>query len=269
MAIETKSKELKLVEDMIRVGLDDAAKLTLQGLTWSQFYKENSFAALSRLAWMVEDYRPANSIKKRSFSALRSAPKDWWSIKEHQRKHTAEWKLYYPMAYDKIVNQVTKQVDTNRFFVLSIMRAESRYKKDAKSWVGARGLMQIMPYTGIKIARLLKTDDFEVADLSNPETNVSYGAYYLDRLLNYYGGNKFVAAAAYNAGPWAVGKWLERCKGCTTDEFVETISYRETRRYVKKVMNYFAQYQRIYEGKSTLRGLPNLPLQLPEGVEIF
>jgi soluble lytic murein transglycosylase-like protein/outer membrane protein assembly factor BamD (BamD/ComL family) len=269
IATGTKSAELKQVEDLIEFGMEDHAKLMLQGLRWSNYYQENAYAALSRLAWMVEDYRPAGAIGRRSFSAMNSAPSDWWSIKDHQEKHAAEWRLYFPIAYERIVGRVSDQVNTNKFFVLSIMRAESRYKKDAKSWVGARGLMQIMPYTGIKIARLLSANDFDVADLSSPETNVSYGAYYLDRLLNYYGGNKFVAAAAYNAGPGAVGRWLEHCKGCTTDEFVETISYRETRRYVKKVMSYFAQYQRIYEGKSSLRGLPSLPLQLPEGVEIF
>jgi soluble lytic murein transglycosylase len=116
---------------------------------------------------------------------------------------------------------------------------------------------------------LLHDDTFDVLDLTKPEINIGYGGYYLDKLLRYYGGNPYLAAAAYNGGPLNVNQWLEACGSCSSDEFVEAIPFRETRRYVRQVMTNLAQYGRIYAGKMTLPSLPRLPKHLPDGEEIF
>lgn len=129
--------------------------------------------------------------------------------------------------------------------------------------------MQLMPYTAMKIAQLINDQNFDATDLAKPEVNIGYGSYYLDKLLRYYGDNPFVAVAAYNGGPVAVNQWLGSCDGCAADEFVESIQYRETRRYVREVMRNYSQYIRIYTGQQALSELPPMPAQLPDGEEIF
>ena len=93
-------------------------------------------------------------------------------------------------------------------FIYAIMRAESNFRKEAISPVGARGLMQIMPYTAEQIAKLLGDDEYTDEKLSEPALNVKYGARYLNRLQKKFEGLIPLSAAGYNAGPHRVYSWL-------------------------------------------------------------
>jgi soluble lytic murein transglycosylase len=199
---------------------------------------------------------------------MQSIPRDYVQLLEHQRKHKDAWKIFYPEAYEKIISPISKGIKISPYLVLAIMRAESFYNKDANSPVGAYGLMQLMPYTALKIANLLHDEEFDMLELGRPEVNISYGAYYLDRLIRYYSGNPYVAVAAYNAGPKAVSQWVTSCAQCEPDEFIESIPFRETRRYVREVMRNFVQYNRIYLERPEPLPLPPMPSRLPEE-EIF
>jgi soluble lytic murein transglycosylase-like protein/TolA-binding protein len=260
--------EMKLVDDLLAVGMKDAATIQLSNLKWDRYGQDEAFAAVSRLAWVLDNYQASRKIKFAPASPLRLVPKAWRDYVTHQSPHADEWKVYFPLAFADTIDSVSQRVGIDRFFLLSIMRAESFYNKDARSPVGATGLMQLMPYTAIKLAALVRDEDFEILDLGEPEVNIGYGGFYLNKLLGYYGGNPYLAAAAYNGGPLNVNHWLESCKGCDTDEFVESIPFRETRRYVRQVITNMAQYMRIYGGKQTLAMLPKLPDALPEE-EIF
>ncbi len=261
--------ELKVVDELLKVGLKETADIQLAGLKNATYAQEDTFAAVSRISLALNDYQSARRIRYSPFSALKSMPSNWLDYMKHQTDNSDEWKLYYPIAFEKIVAPVAAKIRINPFIILSVMRAESFYNREARSGVGAQGLMQLMPYTAVKIASLLKDDDFDVRDLGEAETNIGYGSYYLDKLLRYYEGNPFVAVAAYNGGPMVVNQWLDSCKDCTADEFVDSIPYRETRRYVREVMRNYAQYARIYAGKAPFSELPALPTELPEGEEIF
>src|SRR5439155_569721 len=122
----------------------------------------------------------------------------------------------------------------------------------------------IIPATALRIAERLRDFDFAWDEITNSKTNIFYGAYYLRLLMDYYGKNSYLAIAAYNAGPAAVNRWLGGCKNCLTDEFVEAIPYRETRRYVKEVIHYIANYEQIYQRKTGLTELRPLPAAPPE-----
>ena len=159
----------------------------------------------------------------------------------------------YPLAFEPILEPVTKTVDIDPFLVLSIMRAESHYNPLVLSVTGARGLMQMMPATAERISRLLDDQDFAIHDLHQPEISIAYGAYYLKMLLDYYDGNHFAAIAAYNAGPSRVNRWLKTCNGCSPDEFAEMIPIKETRRYVKKVFSFYSRYSYIYNHEQPVR----------------
>lgn len=255
--------ELQVIGDLLRGGLTESARIQLRSLTWHNLDESETFAVAGQLAWMAKDYQPANRVALRPNSALRRRPNNWWALTEHQQQFGGEWKVYFPLAFDEITSKVVAPAKVDKFLVLSIMRAESRYNMEAKSPVGARGLMQLMPSTAMKIADLIRDYDFELVDLTKPQVNISYGAFYLGKLLNYYGNNVFLTIAAYNAGPIAVNRWLSSCQKCDVDEFVDSIPFRETRRYVKEVSRYLANYEQIYQRKSGLLEMKALPKELP------
>ena len=148
---------------------------------------------------------------------------NWFEITKHQKDYNQIWKSYYPKAYEPLVFKVADILEIDPFFILSIMRMESYYEK-ALSYVGARGLMQIMPYTALQIAKRIGHEGFKLDSMWDPKVNIVYGGWYLSFLLTYYNQNPILAAAAYNAGPFAVNAWVERCNGCAFDEFVESIT---------------------------------------------
>ena len=85
-----------------------------------------------------------------------------------------------------------------------------------------------------------------VADLYEPSVNLDLGVAHLAFLRDLYGGDIIKVLAAYNGGEAAVAKWEQRFGGVAEDEFVESITYRETRDYVKRVMSHYRHYREIY-----------------------
>ena len=128
----------------------------------------------------------------------------------------------------------------------AVMREESHYRADAISTAGARGLMQIMPETGARLARELGWPRFDPADLDRPEVAIPLGAFYLERLVERFDGRLSAAVASYNAGPEAVERWLAQWGEEPDDLFVERIPYKQTRRYVRRVLGSLAAYELLY-----------------------
>ncbi|GEM_PF-891557 len=155
-------------------------------------------------------------------------------------------RLHYPQAYRSLLFQNSRRYGVPFAFAWSIMRTESHFRKRATSWVGARGLMQIMPSTGRKIARRIGMRPFHSGMLYTPKVNVRMGCWYLGELLKKFEGNVMLAAASYNAGPHRVAAWLTFQQDLDADEFVEEIPFRETRRYVKKVFRTYILYNFLY-----------------------
>ncbi|MYC26932.1 MAG: transglycosylase SLT domain-containing protein [Nitrospira sp. SB0662_bin_26] len=155
------------------------------------------------------------------------------------------WRMAYPTGYmPQIRRHAASHVDP--FLVAGIIREESLYNPKALSPVGAMGLMQLMPKTANRTARRLGLVPVDREDLLQGEMNVRLGVAYVGRLLRDYQGNLIRAVAAYNAGPTAVKRWIAKFGNRDPDEFVELISYRETRRYVKRVLTSYRIYQTLY-----------------------
>jgi soluble lytic murein transglycosylase len=108
-----------------------------------------------------------------------------------------------------------------------------------------------MPETGAMIADELDYEPFQTDDLLNPEINLRFGSFYLDKMLAQFGQLEY-ALAAYNAGPHRVTKWLSGLDHAPLDEFVEMIPFSETRKYTKRVLASHWNYTRIYSSSSTL-----------------
>lgn len=167
------------------------------------------------------------------------------------------WEYAYPKAWPDYVITSAKAFSVPEDMVWSIMRAESQYRAEARSPVGAMGLMQIMPFTGERIAKdLLGRGAFQPADLQEPEINVKFGARYLQRLSEKFNGSLPLVAAGYNAGPHRVQNWLKGFGALRMDEFIEHIPFVETRNYVKKVSRNFQIYRLLYrDDKGSLNWL--------------
>jgi soluble lytic murein transglycosylase len=150
----------------------------------------------------------------------------------------------FPLAFKDQVQKNAKVQQLNPAIIFGLIRRESAFNKEAYSPVGARGLMQIMPKTGQQIARELKEKWKNKDQLFNPETNVKYGSYYYKKLLNRFNGHYALAAAAYNAGPHRVKRWLPTGNIMAADIWIETIPFKETRGYVSAVLTYALIYQK-------------------------
>jgi len=149
----------------------------------------------------------------------------------------------FPIVYKEHVAKAAKQTSVNPLFIFAVTRQESAFVPDAKSTAGAVGLMQLLPATAKQTAQKNGLS-FTPQDLIQPEKNIALGSRYLDHLLGVFDGNRILAAAAYNAGPTRVKKWLNKDKGAQLpyDVWIETIPYKETRGYVQNILSFSVIY---------------------------
>lgn len=150
--------------------------------------------------------------------------------------------LRFPVTYTSQVQNNASLQQLDPALVFGLMRQESMMDKNAQSPVGARGLMQIMPDTGRQIARKLNEPWQNANSLFEPDTNIKYGTFYYKQLVERFNGNFALAAAAYNAGPHRVDKWLPSGQWMPADVWIETIPFKETRKYVTSVLSYALIY---------------------------
>ncbi len=141
--------------------------------------------------------------------------------------------LSHPTPYQDSTLRHSRSVGIDPAWAYGIMRQESRFQPSAQSGAGAGGLMQIIPGTAAQIARSLGES---TGNMSNPDTNIRYGTWFLSDLASRSGGQIAVATAGYNAGPGAARRWVPTHGAISADQYVEAIPYFETRAYVKHVM---------------------------------
>jgi soluble lytic murein transglycosylase-like protein len=152
--------------------------------------------------------------------------------------------VYYPVKYEDAIKKYSDRNGLDPFLVMGLILQESSFIPNAKSAVGATGLMQLMPATGKELARRLNVP-FGPARLEDPEVNVELGTAHLKMLVRLFGGNALLAVASYNAGQGKVLSWKRAAPGRPLDEFIESMPYSETRNYVKRVTMLRASYERI------------------------
>jgi soluble lytic murein transglycosylase len=145
-------------------------------------------------------------------------------------------RLRYPLRYEQVVRGHARNYRLNPALLAAVIYTESKFDANARSNAGAIGLMQLLPETAKGIAQRTGGARFVVSDLTNPEINVRYGAWYLRHLLDRYGDER-TALAAYNAGQANVDRW--RAEGVA-------IQFLETRYYVDKVERLKKVYASAY-----------------------
>ncbi len=165
--------------------------------------------------------------------------------------NTSWLRFCYPLGFWDLVEREAAARALDPFLVTALIRQESLFDSEARSAADALGLMQILPSTGRQLAAESGSADFSAAELYDPARNVTLGTAYLQSLRDRYGGNLPRMLAAYNAGEAAVDKWQRRYPDLEDDEFVESISYRETRGYVKRVLQNRRLYEVLYGDSAT------------------
>ena len=139
-------------------------------------------------------------------------------------------------------------------FILSIIRQESEFDLTANSWAGAKGLMQLMPYTAKVVSKQAKLPYSKSRLTTDPEYNINLGSHYIAGLILEYEGSYPFAIAAYNAGPKRVRYWKKINKNPQKNQvnyvnWIELIKFEETRNYVQRVLENYNVYRYILEQK--------------------
>lgn len=180
-------------------------------------------------------------------AAARAAQEMAWPqmaiVAAARARHWDDLEVRFPLQF---LAQVRRHAASQRLdpaYVYGIIRRESAFDAQARSGVGARGLMQLMPATARRVARRLDERLPSLRHLERPETNIRYGTAYFRTLLEHFEGHFVLATAAYNAGPHRVERWLP-AQTLPADIWIETIPFRETRRYVRAVLAYAMIYQK-------------------------
>jgi len=170
-------------------------------------------------------------------------------INTSERTQTAiDFEQRFPMPFREAVAQRSRDINLDPAYVYGLIRQESRFIMDARSGVGASGLMQVMPATARETARHIGLTGFTASQINDRDTNIVIGTAYLKRALDDFGGSMALAAAAYNAGPgrprnWRNGPVLEAAI------WAENVPFGETRDYVKKVLSNTTNYAALLTGQ--------------------
>jgi soluble lytic murein transglycosylase len=226
-------RDLERVRILVEAGLRDEAKDELALLAQGGLALGDRLD-LADLASDAGDLHRAQRLVADAYAEeLARAPRPgleelWWIA----------WPWAYPEASEP--GAVAPEV------VRAVMREESGYRPEVMSVVGARGLLQIMPETGQRLARDLGLPSFDPDDLFDPGVNLRLGTHYLGELSTRFQGRLSAAVGSYNAGPTAVERWIAERGSLEDDEWVEAIPYEQTRTYVKRVLRSVRAYEVLY-----------------------
>jgi soluble lytic murein transglycosylase len=223
------------------VGLDKFADEELDEMTRRSVGEPRRLYALSAAYAAEERHHMALRILRRSFQGAARAggasPREFWE-------------MFYPLGWRTALTAAAGRASLDPYLVAAVVREESSYHPQARSRVGARGLMQLMPDTGRAVARARQIPFPDPEVLDQPEVNLELGSTFFGGLLREFGDAR-LAAAAYNAGPTRVREWRASRRIDDLEVWVEQIPFNETRAFVKRVWLSWHEYQRIYGEKSS------------------
>jgi soluble lytic murein transglycosylase-like protein len=252
--------ELRAISDLASVGLYDLSGPMLSDWheLWRQQLRRRDRTAKRLAGTAPEAWQQLFLSARDHHDVARSLYGLWETLPPNEAIDAL--RLGYPLAHDRYVWTHAREYDLDPFLVLGLMRQESTYNSTARSRVGARGAMQIMPKTGHLLADLAHDTHFDAGDLEDPTVAVGYGIRYLGLLMERFDGVYPLAVASYNGGPFNVSAWLRGAGPETSlDAFVEHIPYRETRDYVKKVSEGYAAYVELYGPERAALRIPPRP----------
>lgn len=207
-------------------------------------YRKGDYNDIEKLYTLASYYSKAGNPNRALYWA-ESLTRQLGASIDYQLLPEGVRSLLYPREYETIIDAFSKRRGIDKFFVLALIREESKFKPTAMSPQTARGLMQFIPSTARDLASELGLEDFELDRLYSPEFNINLGTQYLANLMKNFNNNPLYVLSAYNSGEVNTKRWKERCSSESPEEFIARIDYPETRNYVKKVMASFRIYKSI------------------------
>lgn len=200
---------------------------------------EEDPARLARLARLAHEHNVPYIALKTAEQLVALAPAD-------ASPPVALRRLIFPTPYLDLVLDETRANGVDPRLLYALLRQESLFNPGATSWVGARGLAQVMPATGEGIAQRLGVNGFQIDDLYRPHVSIRFGAFYIGQQIQNMEGSIQGGLSAYNGGLGNAQRWANGTTVADPDLFVENIDYPETRNYVKLVYGYYGAYRRLY-----------------------
>ncbi len=158
------------------------------------------------------------------------------------------WEYAYPKAYVDLIEKHQTAGGNPDGYLYSIMRKESGFDPHVLSYADAQGLLQMIPATTMRVADTIGLS-YDPGRLYEPDFNVQTGAWYIGNLLAKFKGQIPLGAGSFNSGPRPVMKWCDKNGTRPIDEFVELVTYTQTREYMKKVTENYARYRYLYQGE--------------------
>jgi soluble lytic murein transglycosylase len=212
------------------------------------FKKAKEFLLMEKMHRARTEWRYAmKGLSTEEFIAAAQIANQWgWSRKAIEAMAgAAYWDdlgIRFPVVHADIIHSSAEKNNIPSSLVFSIARQESAWEFDAKSRVGASGLMQLMPATAKETAKRARLA-YKKSQLFDPEYNIALGSHYITGLLEQYEDNRALAIASYNAGPHRVKQWLKKSNALLPlDVWIEIIPFKETRKYVQNVLSYEVIY---------------------------
>lgn len=192
----------------------------------------------------------ASALRAAAEFARRSDVLDRMVHTAERMKGDADYSQRYPAPHADILGPAAESLGLDKAWLYGLIRQESRFNTDARSRVGASGLMQVMPSTGKYVAGKIGLEDYGKDQLTDLRTNLTLGSNYLNMIMQRFDGSQVLATAAYNAGPGRARSWHNKLPGAMEGAaFAETIPYSETRGYVQNVMANATNYAAMFEKK--------------------
>lgn len=165
-------------------------------------------------------------------------------------KEEVDFQQRFAAPFYEAVSAQAKDIDLDPAWVYGLIRQESRFMTDARSRVGASGLMQLMPDTARWVANKIGLKNFSLAQINDFDINTTLGTNYLKIVLDQLDDSEVLASAGYNAGPGRPKQWRARLQAPVEGAiFAETIPFTETRLYVKNVLSNTAYYAALFTGQ--------------------
>jgi soluble lytic murein transglycosylase len=211
-----------------------------------RFFKRHAKNKSAAMAMLLDRYRKAGNFNRPWMLAVVHGGSRALNV---EPKGTARlwWQHAYPKAYEKLVEKYRKLSGFPDYYLYTIMRKESGFNPHTHSYADAQGLLQMIPPTTERVVPHLGIEYTEDL-LFDPELNIQAGAWYIGRLLKKFRNQVPIGAGSYNGGPRAVMRWLRKNPDHPIDEFVELVSYRQTRNYMKRTTETYARYKYLYDG---------------------
>lgn len=210
--------------------------------------------ALDRKSWAVREWNDALSHfndAQRQVAVDVAQDNGWFDrgvfglVNVGGQRYPDETRLYqlrFPLHHDASIRREAARNSLDPAWIAAEIRAESVFDPNARSSADARGLMQVLPGTGASVASKLGVPWNGGDSLYDADTNIVLGTAYLRQLMDKYGGKPYQVIAGYNAGPAPLNRWVAQRPTMDPDFWIETISYKETRDYVARVLAFSTVY---------------------------